>query len=131
MVTIKTEIERLQAEAEEVQRRYPNAPALPDYLTVVDEHVGRLKEQLRDMILFVDGIEDPRANEIAWLRLVEDLTFAEIATIMGYTSRHVQRIWRPYRELWERVNKEKVQTVSGNWQSSCGSMDMKSSAEDL
>lgn len=131
MVTIKTEIDRLQAEAVEMQRRYPNAAALPDYLAAVDAHVGKLKERLRDMILFVDGIEDQIANEIAWLRLVEDLTFAEIATITGYTSRHVQRIWRPYRELWERVNKEKVQTVSGNWRISCGSMDIKSSAEDL
>lgn len=130
MITIKSEIERLQAEAEEVQRRYPNAPALPDYLAAVDAHVGKLKERLRDMILFVDGIEDPRASEIGWLRLVEDLTFAEIAAIMGYTSRHVQRIWKPYRELWERVSREKVQTVSGNWQSSCGSMGMRSSGED-
>lgn len=130
MVTIKNEIERLQAEAEEVQRRYPNAPALPDYLAVIEEHVGKLKERLRDMILFVDGIEDPRVNEIAWLRLIEDLSFTEIAAIMGYTSRHVQRIWKPYRELWERVSREKVQTVSGNWQSSCGSMGMRSSGED-
>ena len=130
MVTIKNEIERLHAEAEEVQRRYPNAPALPDYLAVIEEHVGKLKERLRDMIQFVDGIEDPRVNEIAWLRLVEDLSFTEIAAIMGYTSRHVQRIWKPYRELWERVNREKVQTVSGNWQSSCGSMGMRSSGED-
>ena len=114
MNLLKTEIEWLQAEAEEVQRRYPNAPALPDYLAVIEEHVDRLKERLRDMIQFVDGIEDPRVNEIAWLRLIEDLSFAEIAAIMGYTSRHVQRIWKPYREQWERVNREKVQTVSGN-----------------
>ena len=66
-------------------------------------------------VQFVDGIEDPRVNEIAWLRLIEDLSFAEIAAIMGYTSRHVQRIWKPYRELWERVSREKVQTVSGSW----------------
>lgn len=130
MVTIKTEIERLQAEAEEVQRRYPNAPALSDYMSAIEEHVDRLRDQLRETIQFVDSIQDPRANEIGWLRLVEDLSFTEIAAIMGFTSRHVQRIWKPYRELWERVNREKVQTVSGNWQSSCGSMGMRSSGED-
>lgn len=114
MVTIKTEIERLQAEAEEVQRRYPNAPALPDYMSVIEEHVDRLRDQLRETIQFVDSIQDPRANEIGWLRLVEGLTYAEIADIMGYTSRHVQRLWKPYQAELLQKSTDKKGGVSGD-----------------
>lgn len=114
MVTIKTEIERLQAEAEEVQRRYPNAPALSDYMSAIEEHVDRLRDQLRETIQFVDGIPDPRANEIGWLRLVEGLSFREIAAIMGYTSRHVQRIWKPYQAVLLQESTDKRGGASGD-----------------
>ena len=93
---IEQEFEWLENEALEIQRRYPNARSLPAYLDTLSRITEDRREELRQTERFIAGIPDQRVREIACYRLLEGMTYSEIAEIMRYSCRHVQRLWRPY-----------------------------------
>ena len=90
------ELEWLENEAVTVQRKYPNAKSLPVYLEVLSHRAELIREELRRTEELIASIPDLRMREIACYRLLEGLTYREIAEMMHLNSRYVQRLWRPY-----------------------------------
>lgn len=99
------ELNWLENEANEVQVRYPNAKTLPAYLDTLSRLAEAVRAEQKRTEEFIASIPDLRVREIAVYRLLEGLTFEEIADITQYSSSHIQRLWRPYREQYHEKHK--------------------------
>ena len=109
MNLIEQELKWFQEQAREMQRKYPNSKQLPAYLELLERLFEQRKAELEEILCSIDAIEDQRIKQIAWSRLIDGLTYEEIAGMLHISSTYVQRLWKPYRESWEDHHKEKVQ----------------------
>lgn len=95
---LEQEIELFEQLAQDIQSRFPDSSHLPEFLDLLSRLAEQRKAELREILSFITGIRDPPAKEIAVYRLLEGMTYKEIAALVGFCPRHVRRIWKPYKD---------------------------------
>lgn len=104
MNSIEHELKWFQVEAKEMQRKYPDANSLPEYLEVLEQLFDQRKAELEEILSFIDSIEDQRMKQIAWSRLIDGLSYEQIAGMLHISIAYVQRLWKPYRKAAEKLS---------------------------
>lgn len=95
----------MENEAETMQSKYPKAKNLQLYLDTLSHYADAVRKEQRKTERFIAEIPDQRVREIACYRLLEGLTWQEIAELMNLSFRYVQRLWSQYRDGKESTEK--------------------------
>ena len=94
---LKMEIHQLEEARSYYKRKLRDDMGL---FELIERIIAERKVEAQALIEAVDTIQDERLREIARFRIIDNLTFAQIAEKSHYSPVHVQRLWEVVRCQW-------------------------------